>query len=99
MKQDLNIHVPLSVDMAIKSLTITEEAYKALKQLKHGKESFSQVILRVSRDKVGATAKFLGCLKMSEKEYQDMKKRIRERRMEIEREARQRNKNIQRKMA
>lgn len=48
--------------MTIKSLTITEDAYTALKTVKHGDESFSEVILRLSREKIGLTAKYFGAL-------------------------------------
>jgi len=71
MRKTLNISVPLSVTMAIKSLTITEHAYNALKAVKCGDESFSDVIIRLSKEKVGAAAKFVGALKISDKEYDD----------------------------
>ena len=35
--------------MAHKTLTISEEAYNALKKLKRDKESFSDVILRITK--------------------------------------------------
>jgi len=38
--------------MVVKTLTITEDAYNSLKQLKHEGESFSEVIKRVSGQKM-----------------------------------------------
>lgn len=37
--------------MAVKTITVTEEAYNALKGLKVPRESFSKTILRVARKK------------------------------------------------
>ena len=38
----------MSIDMAHKTLTISEEAYKALSRLKSHRESFTDVILRLT---------------------------------------------------
>ena len=73
-------------NMVIKSLTITEGAYEALKTLKHGDESFSDIILRLSSDKIGYAAKFFGALKTSDEEVRKWKNRIKERHIEIEKE-------------
>lgn len=78
--------------MAIKSLTITEEAYNVLKARKHGDESFSEVIVRIGRNKVGAAAKFFGVLKgMDAEGFED---RIKRRRADIEKEVAQRRKRF-----
>lgn len=41
--------------MGHKTITISEEAYKALANLKQRHESFAEVILRLTRKKVGGT--------------------------------------------
>ncbi len=38
--------------MAVKTITITEEAYGAIKRLKKEEESFSQLFLRISPKKI-----------------------------------------------
>lgn len=40
--------------MAHKTLTVSEEAYRALEMLKKGKESFTDVILKVTKGKKNA---------------------------------------------
>ena len=79
--------------MVIKSLTITQEAYNALKQLKVGQESFSQIILRVSKEKKGNNlGRFFGVLKG--KEGEEFEKRIKEGRKEFEKEQKEREKRL-----
>ncbi len=73
--------------MVIKSLTITEEAYNALKTIKHGDESFSEVIVRISKEKIGLTAKFFGTLKINEKEAKEIEHNFKRRREIIEKES------------
>lgn len=51
--------------MVIKSLTVREDAYDALKRMKYSNESFSDVILRVSSARSEAVKKYFGVLKMS----------------------------------
>ncbi|MBI3033263.1 antitoxin VapB family protein [Candidatus Woesearchaeota archaeon] len=72
--------------MVIKSLTITEDAYNALKTIKSVDESFSDVILRVSTNKIGAAAKFAGVFKMNDTEVKQWKQQIEKRRSEINHE-------------
>lgn len=48
--------------MTIKSSTITEDGYPIHKTVKHGDESFNEVILHLSREKIGLTAKYFGAL-------------------------------------
>ncbi len=69
--------------MTIKSLTITEEAYNALKRQKYTNESFSKTVIRLTKNKPLNVSKYLGSLKISEKEADDWKKEIRKRRSEI----------------
>ena len=83
--------------MVIKSLTVTEDAYDALKAEKCGDESFSEVILRVMSEKKGQTARFFGALKGIEGTL--LRERIKKRRAEIEREFGERAKRIKRSMA
>ncbi len=78
--------------MVIKSLTITEDAYQALKMLKHGDESFSEVILRVSQEKIGLAAKYFGVL--GKKEGWALQERISRARRELESELAQRNRKL-----
>lgn len=80
--------------MAVKSLTITEDAYATLKRLKHGDESFSKVILRVGRERGGDIEKYFGILKMSEDETEKMIRKMKERRAEFSKEMENRQKHF-----
>lgn len=80
--------------MVIKSLTITEDAYDALKTLKHGDESFSDVILRTASEKVGAAAKYFGALKMPEEESKAWLGNIKESRKSLNKNFEERRKRI-----
>lgn len=62
--------------MAVKTITITEEAYNALSGLKISGESFSNTILRVSRKK--SLWEFAGAI--SEESAQRLEHTIKERR-------------------
>ena len=77
--------------MVIKSLTITEEAYDALKSMKLGNESFSKAIVRISQTKRGAAGRFFGVLKGQGSE---LKKRLKQRRVELEKEVRIRQERL-----
>ncbi len=57
--------------MAVKTITVTEEAYKLLAKEKKGEESFSQVIKRLTGDR-GTLADSLGAWKVSEKEAEEV---------------------------
>ncbi len=89
----------LKYSMTIKSLTITEEAYEALKRLKHGNESFSDVILRMSKEKIGLVAKYYGVLKSNDEEYKEFKNKIEKRKFEINKEFKDRSKIIKEKLS
>ena len=70
----------------VKTLTITEDAYNALKRLKYGEKSFSEVIIEITKERKGDIREFYGILKDSKEGLADMMKKIRERRNEIEKE-------------
>ncbi|MDD9954452.1 MAG: hypothetical protein OXR66_09040 [Candidatus Woesearchaeota archaeon] len=67
--------------MATKTLTITEEAYKELKAMKIGTESFSQVIVRVANEEKGLPKELFGVWKGTKK-----KEQLYQRRKEIDKE-------------
>jgi len=68
--------------MVIKTITITEEAYVALKSLKAPRESFSKTILRVSRRK--PISNFFGVLsKESGKRFEKTIYELRKNRNEV----------------
>lgn len=81
--------------MTIKSLTITEEAYHAIKSLKHGDESFSKVIIRLAKEKKGRAAKFFGALGGGSSEAKKWKEQIRLRRLEIAKEFKKRREALE----
>jgi len=83
--------------MTIKSLTVTEEAYDALKRLKHGDESFSEVIVRVAHNRIGAAAKFCGIL--SRTDAAKLRANIKKCRVELEREFAQRAEKLSKRLA
>jgi len=55
--------------MATKTISITEEAYKALLQEKKNSESFTQTILRITK-KTGKLTDSFGAWKMTDQEEQ-----------------------------
>ena len=81
--------------MVIKSLTITEDAYDALKSLKQADESFSEVILRVRQTATSPLDKFFGTLKGSEKDAQEWIENVKKNRMKIRTEINARTKKLQ----
>ena len=60
--------------MATKTITVTEEAYRALKGLKDSEESFSKTILRVAKKR--SLMEFAGAL--SEESANKLEKTIKE---------------------
>jgi predicted CopG family antitoxin len=63
--------------MAIKTITVTEDAYQAVKRLKKGEESFSDLFLRLGGKSI--TAKdILGVLKHVPEETAALKRSVRE---------------------
>ena len=49
--------------MAIKTITITENAYSQIKKLKVGDESFSELFTRIATEKSNNINKYFGILK------------------------------------
>ena len=82
--------------MAIKSLTITEDAYETLKRIKHGDESFSEAILRMRTEKRSHLDKYFGILKMSESEVAEVLHGMKKRRKEMDREFKQKQERLKR---
>jgi len=77
--------------MVDKTISLTHRAYHALKAVKFKDESFSDTVIRVT--KIGAAAKFFGILK-DKPELDSMRRRIKENRLEIEKEFKARQKKI-----
>ena len=57
--------------MGVKTITVTEEAYKLLAKEKKEEESFSQVIKRLTKDR-GKLSDSLGAWKMSDREAEEI---------------------------
>lgn len=72
--------------MAIKSLTITEDAYETLKRLKYQEESFSEVILRMGKGNTETVEKYFGILKESKIDAKAWKENIRKEREKVDKE-------------
>jgi len=72
--------------MVIKSLTITENAYDALKTLKYGNESFTDVILRVTKDRTKLIDKYFGIFKGGETEAANLINKIKKRKAEVDKD-------------
>ena len=68
--------------MVIKSLTITESAYDALKAMKYEDESFSEVILRIKKKQALVIEECFGILKLGDKELKETLTRLKKRREE-----------------
>ena len=59
----------------VKTITVTNKAYEALRKMKESDESFSKLIVRVARTKKTDLRKFLGIL--SEREADEAMERVR----------------------
>jgi predicted CopG family antitoxin len=57
--------------MGVKTITVTEEAYRMLAKEKKADESFSEVIKRLARDR-GKLSDSLGAWKMTDKEAEQI---------------------------
>ncbi len=75
--------------MTVKTLTIKESSYEALKSLKHEDESFSDVIDRISGQKLRIKDLF-GILKKTSAEHEILQKHLRKIREEISKDAEER---------
>lgn len=64
--------------MAIKTVTITEQAYNKIKRLKKENESFSDLFTRIAEEKLNVASRFLGLAKLSEKELNEWRKNLAE---------------------
>jgi predicted CopG family antitoxin len=67
LQEDLSVYVYAYMYMATKTISITQEAYEALLREKINKESFTDIILRVTK-KSGKIADCFGAWKMTDKE-------------------------------
>lgn len=76
--------------VAVKTITVTEEAYEALKSMKEEGESFSEAILRIRGKR--SLREFIGIL--SDEAAEEMEKAIREARREHERFHRERMRKL-----
>lgn len=61
--------------MTVKTITITEEAYNALKSQKGENESFSDIIKKISANNL-KVKDLAGAIKMSNAEWAEFEKRI-----------------------
>ncbi|MBI2631892.1 hypothetical protein HYW75_02730 [Candidatus Pacearchaeota archaeon] len=84
--------------MVVKTITVTEEAYNALKHLKKDEQSFSEIIIEISSEKKGDISGFLGILKNKSKELAEMRKEIKKRKGEINKESSEREKKIRKRL-
>jgi len=82
--------------MTIKSLTVTEKAYDALKRQKRGNESFSEVILRISNEQRNAK-QFFGILNAEPEEISEWKESMLKRRKIVTKEELKRKRRFQEK--
>lgn len=57
--------------MGVKTITVTEEAYRLLAREKKGEESFSEVIKRLARERGNLRDSF-GAWKMSDREAEEI---------------------------
>jgi len=61
--------------MAVKTITVTEDAYEIIKRFKEGEESFSDLFLRISKKPI--TAKdFISAFHISPEESKEFRKRV-----------------------
>ena len=67
----ISVRVNINIDMGVKTITVTEEAYKMLAKEKKEDESFSEVIKRLTKER-GKLSDSLGAWKMSDEEAQEI---------------------------
>lgn len=75
----------------VKTITVTDNAYESLKRMKIRDDSFSDVINRISEEK--KTIKdFFGIL--GKESYEEMKEKTREIRKKLDKDSKERMKNV-----
>ncbi len=79
--------------MAIKTITITENAYESIKKLKDADESFSKLFLRLSKRKI-KVKDLLGAVKISDEDAKAMKRRVAEHKKKTSEDILERRKNV-----
>ena len=67
----ISVRVNINRDMGVKTITVTEEAYKMLAKEKKEDESFSEVIKRLTRER-GKLSDSLGAWKMTDEEAEQI---------------------------
>jgi len=67
----ISVRVNINTDMGVKTITVTEEAYKMLAKEKKEDESFSEVIKRLTKER-GKLSDSLGAWKMTDQEAQEI---------------------------
>ena len=71
LQEDLSVYVYTYMHMATKTISITQEAYEALLREKINKESFTDIILRVTK-KSGKLTDCFGTWKMTDEEEENI---------------------------
>lgn len=66
----ISVRVNINTDMGVKTITVTEEAYRMLANEKKQDESFSEVIKRLTKER-GKLSDSLGTWKMTDEEAQE----------------------------
>ena len=66
----ISVRVNINVIMGVKTITVTEEAYKMLAKEKKEDESFSEVIKRLTKER-GKLSDSLGAWKMTDQEAEE----------------------------
>ena len=79
--------------MAVKTITITEEAYGIVRSLKSDDESFSELFKRIGRRKT-TVGDLAGCLNHSPQEAEDFKRRVLQARKELNQDLLLREKDV-----
>lgn len=82
----------------VKTITITEEAYNMLKCLKRNEQSFSEIIIEVSKDKKCDLSKFFGILKNRGKELDILKEKVKDYRNNFTKESKKRMESLDKQM-
>lgn len=84
--------------MVVKTITVTEEAYNALRRMKKEDQSFSEIIIEVSKEKSNSLDKFFGILKDSSAELDLMRKKVEEGRKRADKDTREKIKKLRKQL-